>query len=93
MAKERLKAKLTYEPIGFELLDSKFLFGELENLYMTIMDRKIDRRNFRKKMLGLNILDQLNEKVSEGRGRPAHLFQFNKEHYFRSKINGIVFEI
>lgn len=93
VALERLRAKVTYEPIGFELLESKFLFGDLENLYMTILDRTVDRRNFRKKMLGLNILDQLDEKVSEGRGRPAHLFQFNRKRYFQRKEEGIVFEI
>ncbi|HAD97628.1 MAG TPA: NUDIX hydrolase [Cryomorphaceae bacterium] len=92
-ALQRLRAKISYEPVGFELLDSKFLFGELEKLYMTILGRDIDRRNFRKKMLGLDILDQLDEKVSEGRGRPANLFQFSKERYFRKKKEGIVFEI
>lgn len=93
VALKRLRAKVTYEPVGFELLDSKFLFGDLENLYMTLLDRKIDRRNFRKKMLGLNILDQLEEKISVGRGRPAHLFKFNRKRYFKLKEEGIVFEV
>lgn len=93
MALERIRAKITYEPVGFELLEDKFLFGELEKLYMAILGREIDRRNFRKKMLALEILDQLDEKVSEGRGRPAHLFQFNKERYFKKREEGILFEI
>ena len=92
-ALKRLRGKVTYEPLGFELLDKKFLFGELEKLYMTILDREIDRRNFRKKMLSLDILDQLEEKVSEGRGRPANLFQFNRKKYFKKKEEGILFEI
>lgn len=46
---DRLKAKLTYEPIGFDLLPKEFLFSELENLYCTILEKEIDRRNFRKK--------------------------------------------
>ena len=49
MAIQRLQGKITYEPIGFELLDSKFPFSDLEKLYTTLLDRAIDRRNFRKK--------------------------------------------
>lgn len=89
----RLRAKVGYEPIGFELLGEKFLFGELENLYMSLLDRPIDRRNFRKKVLALGILDELAEKVSQGPGRPAKLFRFNKENYFKRKEEGIFFDI
>lgn len=90
---KRLQAKITYEPIGFELLDSKFPFSDLEKLYTTLLGREIDRRNFRKKIVGLNILDELDEKVSKGLGRPANLFQFNKKRYFQLKREGIIFEI
>lgn len=93
MAIERLKAKITYQPIGFELLDKKFPFSDLEKLYSTILGRSIDRRNFRKKFLGLNVLDELDEKVSKGSGRPANLFQFNQKRYFKLKKEGIFFEI
>ena len=90
---ERLQSKITYEPIGFELLDKKFPFSDLEKLYTTLLGREIDRRNFRKKMVGLNVLDELAEKVSKGSGRPANLFQFNQKRYFQLKKEGIVFEI
>ncbi|GAA0738141.1 NUDIX hydrolase [Gaetbulibacter jejuensis] len=90
---ERLRGKITYEPIGFELLDKKFPFSDLEKLYTTLLGREIDRRNFRKKILNLNILDELEEKVSKGSGRPAKLFQFNKKKYFQLKKEGIIFEI
>ena len=93
LAIARLQGKITYEPIGFELLDTKFPFSDLEKLYTTLLGRAIDRRNFRKKMLGLNILDELDEKVSKGSGRPANLFKFNKERYFELKKEGIIFEI
>ncbi len=93
LAIARLQAKITYEPIGFELLDTKFPFSDLEKLYTTLLGRAIDRRNFRKKMLSLNILDELDEKVSKGSGRPANLFKFNKERYFELKKEGIIFEI
>lgn len=90
---ERLQGKITYEPIGFELLDKKFPFSDLEKLYTTLLGREIDRRNFRKKIVGLNVLDELDEKVSKGSGRPANLFQFNKKRYFQLKKEGIIFEI
>lgn len=93
IAKNRLRNKLTYEPIGFDLLADKFLFSDLENLYKTILEKDIDRRNFRKKILSFNILEELDEKVSEGRGRPANLFRFNKKQYFKHKEKGFLFDI
>ena len=93
IAIKRLQGKITYEPIGFELLDKKFPFSDLEKLYTTLLGREIDRRNFRKKIVSLNVLDELNEKVSKGSGRPANLFQFNQKRYFQLKKEGIIFEI
>ncbi len=93
LAIARLQGKITYEPIGFELLDTKFPFSDLEKLYTTLLGRTIDRRNFRKKILSLNILDELDEKVSKGSGRPANLFKFNYKRYFKLKQEGIIFEI
>ncbi|MFV0540252.1 MAG: NUDIX hydrolase [Aestuariibaculum sp.] len=93
LAIKRLQAKITYEPIGFELLDKKFPFSDLEKLYTTLLGREIDRRNFRKKLIGLNVLDELDEKISKGSGRPANLFCFNQKRYFQLKKEGIIFEI
>ena len=93
LAIKRLQSKITYEPLGFELLDKKFPFSDLEKLYTTVLGRPIDRRNFRKKIVGLNVLDELDEKVSKGSGRPANLFQFNQKRYFQLKKDGIIFEI
>jgi len=93
IAKARLKAKLTYEPIGFDLLANKFLFSDLEKLYTTILEKEIDRRNFRKKILSFDVLEELDEKVSEGRGRPANLFKFNKKQYFKLQKEGFLFDI
>ena len=90
---KRLKAKITYEPLGFELLDKKFPFSDLEKLYTTLLGREVDRRNFRKKILSLNVLDELDEKVSKGSGRPASLFQFNEKRYFQLKKEGILFDV
>lgn len=94
IAIERLRSKIIYQPIGFELLDKKFPFSDLEHLYSTLLDRPIDRRNFKKKVMHLGILDELDEKVkSSGAGRPGNLFQFNKANYNKLTKEGIHFEI
>lgn len=90
---KRLQGKITYEPIGFELLDTKFTFSDLEKLYSSLLGREVDRRNFRKKIQSFNILDDLDEKISKSTGRPANLFQFNRNRYFQLKEEGIIFDI
>lgn len=94
VAHERLKSKMQYQPVGFELLDEKFPFSELEKLYMAVLDRPIDRRNFKKKVLKYGFLQETAEKqLLEGAGRPGNLFRFNEEAYFRLQKQGINFEI
>lgn len=94
MAHERLKNKILYEPVGFELLDEKFPFSELEKLYMAVLDRPIDRRNFKKKILKFGLLEETTERQQlDGAGRPGYLFRFNEEKYFQLKKEGISFEI
>ncbi len=93
LAHERLKNKLKYQPIGFDLLPTEFLFSDLEHLYMQILDTDIDRRNFRKKLLSFDILDEMNKKVAEKRGRPASLYKFNKKKYNELCKTGFHFEI
>ncbi len=90
---KRLRGKIRYEPIGFELLDDKFPFSDLHKLYQAILGMDIDRRNFKKKFLQLNLLTELDEKISEGKGRPGSLFRFNDERYFQMKEEGINFQI
>jgi len=94
IAIERIRNKIKYQPIGFELLDKKFPFSDLEHLYAILLDREIDRRNFKKKIQKLGILEKLNEKVkSSGAGRPGNLFQFNKKRYQELLKSGMHFEI
>ncbi|PXY44651.1 NUDIX hydrolase [Flavobacterium hydrophilum] len=90
---ERLKAKLTYEPVGFDLLPKEFLFSELENLYCTILEKEIDRRNFRKKILSFQIIEETEQFGSSKSGRPAKLFKFNKLKYNDLIKKGFHFEI
>lgn len=89
----RLKAKLTYEPIGFDLLPKEFLFSELENLYCTILEKEIDRRNFRKKMLSFEIIEETDHFSPLKSGRPAKLFRFNIQKYNALLKKGFHFEI
>ncbi len=95
VARERLKAKLSYQPIGFELLSSEFPFSDLENLYKTILssDAVIDRRNFRKKIMSFGFVEETGEVQKSGSGRPAKLFRFNHSKYRRLCKQGIVFDI
>ena len=94
LAINRLKSKIVYEPIGFELLNKKFPFSELEHLYSTVLERPIDRRNFKKKIMKFGFLEETTEKqVLSGAGRPGNLFKFNEEKYFQLKKEGINFEL
>ena len=89
----RLKSKLSYQPIGFDLLPRNFLFSDLENLYCTILEKEIDRRNFRKKMLSFGIIEETKHFSPIKTGRPAKLFQFNKSKYQTLLNEGFHFEI
>ncbi len=94
VAIERLRSKIHYQPIGFELLDRKFPFSDLEKLYTTLLGRPIDRRNFKKKVMSLGILEELDEKAKQsGAGRPGSLFKFNKKTYNQLVKKGLHFEL
>ncbi len=93
VAHQRLKSKLSYQPIGFDLLEKEFLFSELENLYCTILESDIDRRNFRKKILSFGIVDETAKMSAQSAGRPGKLFRFNKKKYNALERNGFHFEI
>ncbi len=93
-AHTRLKNKMQYEPVGFELLEEKFPFSELEKLYMAVLDRPIDRRNFKKKISKFGFLEETKEKqLLDGAGRPGNLYRFNEQKYFELKKQGITFEV
>ena len=92
-AKDRLKAKLTYQPIGFDLLEKEFPFSDLEHLYTSILEKNIDRRNFRKKILSFGILEETNKISQKGSGRPAKLFRFNIKKYNILLKDGFHFDI
>lgn len=91
---ERVRAKVRYQPIGFELLDKKFPFADLEKLYTALLNRNIDRRNFTKKILSLGLLEDTGELfAATGAGRPSKIYQFNKKRYQQLLKDGMHFEI
>lgn len=90
---KRLRGKIAYEPVGFELLDKRFPFSDLENLYQSLLGHDIDRRNFKKKIMSYGFLEELDETVQRGAGRPARLFQFNRKKYFELKEHGYNFDL
>ena len=93
IAIERLKGKVRYQPIGFELLPPKFTFSELQHLYEAVLNTKLDKRNFRKKVLGFGLLIPLKETQMLGRHRPAQLFQFDTKKYEKLNKRGFNFEV
>ena len=93
LAFARLNSKLSYQPIGFDLLPKYFLFSELENLYCSILEKEIDRRNFRKKILSFGIIEETSKLSHQKSGRPAKLFVFNQEKYTQLNKEGFHFEI
>jgi 8-oxo-dGTP diphosphatase len=89
----RLKSKVRYQPIGFELLPPRFTLSQLQHLYEAVLETKLDKRNFRKKVLGLGLLVPLKETQMAGRHRPAQLFRFDADKYDKLNRRGINFEL
>lgn len=80
---EKIRSKIGYQPIAFELLPEKFTLTELQQLYEVILNKKLDKRNFRKKMLNYEILKELDEKQKGVSYRAAKLYKFDKRKYNR----------
>lgn len=76
----RLRNKLSYTTIAFQLLPTKFTLTELQHTYEMILNKSLDKRNFRKKMLTQDLLQELAESKMEGAHRPARLYSFQQNH-------------
>jgi 8-oxo-dGTP diphosphatase len=72
----RLRYKLEYTSVGFELLPDEFTLTELQRAYEIILEEKLDKRNFRRKILAAGILEDAGRKKQEGEGRPAKLYRY-----------------
>lgn len=93
VALDRLKGKVRYQPIGFELLPPKFTLSQLQHLYETVLGTELDKRNFRKKILSFGLLVPLKETRMAGRHRPAQLFRFDAWRYEKLKREGFHFQL
>lgn len=91
-AMRKLRERIHFEPIGFELLPEKFTMRELQILYESILGVKFDRRNFAKKMMHYELLNQLDETIRPTAKRDALLYSFNKDNYELFKKKGFQLE-
>jgi 8-oxo-dGTP diphosphatase len=89
-ALERLRNKLEYTTVGFQLLPAKFTLTELQEVYSAILGKKLDKRNFRRKMSILKILKPLPE-YRRGGQRPAQLYRFVAARFEKLKDKGVLF--
>lgn len=92
MAVKRLKERICFEPIGFELLAEVFTMTELQNLYEAILEVKFDRRNFYNKMLKLGILSEAEPRPAGASRRTPTKYRFNAEKYTELKQKGFRLE-
>ena len=92
-ALQRLKGKLRYQPIGFELLPPKFTLTQLQRLYEIILERQLDKRNFRKKILSMDLLEELDEVEQDVSHRAARLYRFDHKKYKQLEKAGFNFEL
>lgn len=91
MAKERLQQKAAHYPVGFELLPEKFTLPQLQSLYESIYETTLDRRNFTKKILSLNILIKQADKDKKSSRKGAFYFVFDHDKYNKLQQEGIRF--
>ncbi|WP_423147075.1 NUDIX hydrolase [Rubrolithibacter danxiaensis] len=80
---QKIRKKIFYSPIAFELLQEKFTLTQLQHLYEVILNTKLDKRNFRKKMLNYGILKELDEKQRGVSYRAAKLYKFDRRKYVK----------
>jgi len=93
VASERLRNKIRYQPVGFELLPECFTMSEIWKLYENALQRPIDKRNFMRKIKKLGILRELDGKRRLGAHRPAALYAFDLDNYQALEKRGIDFEL
>jgi 8-oxo-dGTP diphosphatase len=93
MAIGKLRTKVMQTPIGFELLPKKFTLTQLQRVYEKVLDREIDKRNFRKKVLATGLLIETEEVEQDVAHRAARLFRFDEKAYRKLEKEGFVFDL
>ncbi|NQU55444.1 MAG: NUDIX hydrolase [Bacteroidetes bacterium] len=90
---KKLRQEVQYHPVGFHLLPEKFTLTQLQRLYEIILDKKLDTRNFRKKIQNMKLLVDTNEKQTNVAHRAAKLYSFDIDIYNQLKEEGLNFRI
>jgi 8-oxo-dGTP diphosphatase len=80
-ALDTLRLQLNYQPIGYNLMPKEFTMPELQKLYETILDKKLDRRNFQRRILAFGILNRAEEPRKGGAHKAPYLYSFDLENY------------
>jgi 8-oxo-dGTP diphosphatase len=80
VAHQRLAAKLDYSTIAFQFMPERFTLSDLQNVYQMILNRDLDKRNFRKRMLAMDQIRKTEEVRRNGSHRPARLYRVNNPH-------------
>lgn len=89
----RVRGKLTYAPVGFELLPQKFTIKQLQNLYEIVLGKRLDNRNFRKRIFGMDVLRELDERQKGVPHRAARFYKFDERKYKQLIKRGLNFEL
>ncbi len=79
-ALQRLRAKLDYSNVAYSLLPEEFTLSQLQATYEAILGRPLDKRNFRKRVTTLALLEATGRQAGAGRHRPAQLYRFRERH-------------
>ncbi|HTJ49647.1 MAG TPA: hypothetical protein VL443_09355, partial [Cyclobacteriaceae bacterium] len=90
---KHLKHKVRHEPIGFNLLPKKFTLHHIQELYEAILETELDKPNFRRKLLKMNLLVPCHEKQEDVSHRAASLYRFDKKVYDKLTEKGLTFEL
>lgn len=88
-ALKTLRSQLSFQPIGYNLLPAQFTMPELQKLYETILGKKLDRRNFQRKILSYKILKKLGERKEGKANKAPFLYEFNLKNYRKALENGL----
>lgn len=88
-----LKHKVRHEPLGFNLLPKKFTLHQIQKLYEAILETALDKPNFRRKLLNMNLLVPCDEKQRDVSHRAASFYRFDKKIYKQLKESGFTFEL
>jgi 8-oxo-dGTP diphosphatase len=90
-ALERLRGKVRYAPLGFELLPSRFTLTQLQRLYEIILGRPLDKRNFRRKIHGMGLLHDTGKTLAGVAHRAPRLYRFDRRRYRELERDGFSF--